>query len=296
MKEINMNRSKYLAILIIALVILVSFISFSTFGQDRKKGEVEKFVGSETCKGCHGDLYDILKEESPHWEVIFGPKIPFEKKGCEFCHGQGEKHAESEGKGFITTFKREGANERSEVCLKCHQKQKEFFKFRRGVHKLDTVACNDCHKIMGHRLAKKLLKAKETDLCFSCHQAIKSKFYLPTRHKVLEGAMQCTDCHTPHGTQRTLSLKRWNKFNDDACFKCHPEKRGPWVFEHLSVETEGCSTCHSPHGSSNRFLLNRRDVRTVCLQCHGQRHFPNFSCINCHTQIHGSNFSSRFLQ
>jgi hypothetical protein len=42
--------------------------------------------------------------------------------------------------------------------------------------------------------------------------------------------------------------------------------------------------------------LIRRDVRNVCLECHGQRHFLNYSCVNCHTQIHGSNFSSRFLQ
>jgi hypothetical protein len=43
-------------------------------------------------------------------------------------------------------------------------------------------------------------------------------------------------------------------------------------------------------------LLIRRDIRTLCMECHGQPHFQNFSCVNCHTQIHGSNFSSRFLQ
>jgi DmsE family decaheme c-type cytochrome len=143
------------------------------------------------------------------------------------------------------------------------------------------------------------LKGRETDLCASCHQDVKSKFYLPSRHKVMEGALKCTDCHTPHGTRTRASLRKWNKFNDDTCFKCHPEKRGPWVFEHLAVKTEGCSICHVPHGSANRFLLVRPDVRTLCLECHGLRHGPGStfsSCVKCHSQIHGSNFSSRFFQ
>jgi DmsE family decaheme c-type cytochrome len=116
---------------------------------------------------------------------------------------------------------------------------------------------------------------------------------------VIEGALKCTDCHTPHGTRTRASLRKWNKFNVDTCFQCHPEKRGPWVFEHMAAKTEGCRICHVPHGSPNRFLLIRPDVRTLCLECHGLRHGPNptfSSCVKCHSQIHGSNFSSRFLQ
>jgi DmsE family decaheme c-type cytochrome len=125
---------------------------------------------------------------------------------------------------------------------------------------------------------------------------VKGQFYLPVRHKVLEGAMKCTDCHTPHGTRNRASLTTWNRFNVDACFTCHPEKRGPWVFEHTAVKEEGCTVCHKPHGSPNRFLLTTRDVRRICIQCHGQHHFNPLSCVNCHSQINGSNFSDRFLQ
>jgi DmsE family decaheme c-type cytochrome len=134
------------------------------------------------------------------------------------------------------------------------------------------------------------------ELCISCHQEVKGKFYLPSRHKVLEGALKCTDCHAPHGSRTRASLKKWNKSNDDVCFECHAEKRGPWVFEHLAVKTEGCMVCHEPHGSPNRFMLVRRDVRRMCIECHGAVHFSPASCINCHSQIHGSNFSRRFFQ
>ena len=294
-----MNRSRYLAILIIALVTSVSFVSLTSFSQEKvktQKAQKEGYVESETCKGCHPDLYDAFRKDNPHWKNMLDSRVLPDKKGCESCHGPGGKHAEAEGKGFILSFKNKNAKEQSDACLACHDKQKSFFQFQRGVHKLSAVGCNDCHKVHGAQIAEHLLKGKETDLCFSCHLDVKSKFYLPSNHRVLQGAVKCTDCHTPHGTRTRASLRKWNKFNDDVCFKCHPNKRGPWVFEHASVKTEGCATCHSPHGSPNRFLLIRRDVKTVCLECHGQRHYPKFSCVNCHTQIHGSNFSSRFFQ
>lgn len=290
-----MNRGRYLAILFIASAVLVFCMSFSSFSQEKPKVEKEGYLESltpEACKTCHEETFEAFKKENPHYQTILDPKLPVEKKGCESCHGPGRKHLNKE-EGFIS-FKDKNAKIRSDPCLKCHQREKTFFQFNRGVHKLSAVGCNDCHQIHKSPAAKNLLKGNETDLCFSCHQEVKYKFYFPTRHKVLEGALICSDCHTPHGTRTRASLRRWNKFGFDICFECHPEKRGPWVFEHPSVKFEGCSICHDPHGSPNRFLLIRRDVRSVCIQCHGQRHFNPTSCVNCHTQIHGSNFS-RFL-
>ena len=289
-----MNRSKYLAVFTIAFVIAISFISIVSFGQE--KVQEEGYVGPETCKECHPDLYEGFKKDNPHWRNVLDPKVPPDKKGCESCHGPGGKHAEAEGEGFIFSFKNKNSVMESDVCLKCHQKQKELFQFRRGVHQLSALGCNDCHQIHETQVTQNLLKAKETDLCFSCHGDVKAKFYLPNNHRVIQGALKCSDCHTPHGSRNRASLRNMNKFDTDVCYKCHPEKQGPWVFEHGAQKFEGCNVCHSPHGSPNKFLLIRRDVRTLCMECHGQPHFPRFSCINCHTQIHGSNFSSRFLQ
>jgi len=290
-----MDRVKYLGITVVALVALVSLVALSSFGQEKGKESKGGYAGAETCKGCHQDLYDGFKKDAPHWRSFDDPKVAVGKKGCESCHGPGEEHAKAEGKGMIFSFQGKNARDRSAPCLMCHQKEKDLFQFGRGVHQLGAVGCNDCHQIHGSQVAS-LLKKKEAELCFSCHQEVKGKFYLPTHHKVLEGAVKCSDCHTPHGTRTRASLRKWNKFNDDVCFSCHPEKRGPWVFEHLAVKVEGCSSCHVSHGSPNRFLLTARDTRRVCIQCHGQRHINPRSCTNCHTQIHGSNFSSRFFQ
>ena len=290
-----MKRNWRWAIVLSAAVCLVFLISLPSSSQEGKKVQNGGYAGAETCKGCHDDFYSAFKKDTPHWRSVADPKGPAGKKGCESCHGPGEKHAEAEGKGFIFSFKGKNALDRSEPCLTCHQKQKDLFQFRRGVHQLSAVGCNDCHQIHGTPVAR-LLKKQETDLCFSCHQEVRGKFYLPNNHRVLQGAVKCTDCHTPHGTRTRASLRKWNKFNEDVCFKCHPEKRGPWVFPHLAVQVEGCSNCHLPHGSPNRFLLTARDTRRVCIQCHGQRHINPRSCTTCHTQIHGSNFSSRFFQ
>jgi DmsE family decaheme c-type cytochrome len=286
MKEMSMKWVRCLTIGMGVLAILIFIISFVSFSQEGKKEQREKegYLGAETCKDCHPEIYDLFKKD------------PHRGKECESCHGPGAKHAEAEGKGFIFSYQQGNTKDRSDICLKCHEKQKTFFQFRRGVHRLSSVGCDNCHQIHSTKVAKNLLKKKDPDLCFSCHGDVKSKFYLPNKHPVIQGALTCSDCHTPHGSQTRASLRKINKFNIDVCFKCHPEKRGPWVFEHGAQKFEGCNVCHSPHGSPNKFMLIRRNIRTLCMECHGQPHFPNFSCVNCHTQIHGSNFSSRFLQ
>ena len=108
-----------------------------------------------------------------------------------------------------------------------------------------------------------------------------------------------------------------NKANWEACVKCHVEKRGPFVYEHPVVRVEGCAACHTPHGSVNNFLLKRREMRLLCLQCHsvfhtspsvsglnGQANVPHGrlgfqtsgDCTRCHVAIHGSNFDEYLLR
>jgi len=274
-----------------ALLILIDVRLEAARGQ-KGKG----YAGSEVCQSCHQETFSRFQRHDPHWKIMEESKASLGLWGCEACHGPGKEHADTGDPGAILSFIKASGLDRSEACLKCHSKEKELFQFSRSEHKLTSVACNDCHQIHSSRPLARLLKTEQVELCISCHQEVKGKFYLPSRHKVLEGALKCTDCHAPHGSRTRASLKKWNKFNDDVCFECHAEKRGPWVFEHLAVKTEGCMVCHEPHGSPNRFMLVRRDVRRMCIECHGAVHFSPASCINCHSQIHGSNFSRRFFQ
>ena len=73
-----MIRVRYLMILVFGIVLLVTVVSIPCFGQDKGKVEKEGYIGSETCQGCHGELYETFKK-NPHWG-----------KECESCHGPGQ--------------------------------------------------------------------------------------------------------------------------------------------------------------------------------------------------------------
>jgi DmsE family decaheme c-type cytochrome len=99
-----------------------------------------------------------------------------------------------------------------------------------------------------------------------------------------------------------------------SCFNCHGEKRGPFVFEHAPMRTDGCSACHEPHGSANPRMLIANQQRVVCLQCHANLGVaapdlggtpPAFhdlasgryqQCSVCHISVHGSNVSHQLLR
>jgi DmsE family decaheme c-type cytochrome len=83
---------------------------------------------------------------------------------------------------------------------------------------------------------------------------------------VREGKIVCSNCHNPHGSA-TEALLREYSINDN-CYKCHAEKRGPFLFEHAPVR-ENCLSY--PHGTTNEYLLKVSRPR-LCAECHGFNH------------------------
>jgi DmsE family decaheme c-type cytochrome len=156
-----------------------------------------------------------------------------------------------------------------------------------------------------------MLRASEQQLCMQCHTETKHQFNLPFRHKVLEGAMKCSDCHNPHGGFEAKQT-RLATGADASCLKCHTDKQGPFTYEHQPVKTEGCVSCHTPHGSSNPRLLRTARVAQLCIECHSQAHGVGApmppartqhnlnaqyaDCTVCHVKIHGSHTSPFFMR
>jgi DmsE family decaheme c-type cytochrome len=267
-----------------------------------------QYVGSDTCKTCHEDIYKGF-ETTPHWKTNFLGQGPA-KHGCEACHGPGKAHVD--GGGDVTkifTFQGVAPDKISERCLKCHEYGEEHSNFARSVHNINDISCIDCHSPHHAKDAQYLLKERQPDLCYSCHTEIKPDFSRPFHHRVNEGLIKCTDCHNQHGGFLTKQL-RSTASQDMVCFKCHVDKAGPFVFEHAPVKTEGCVACHTPHGSSNPRLLKRSNINLLCLECHtltvdsGVPGLPSFhnqavkyqACTMCHPQIHGSNFNTFFFK
>jgi DmsE family decaheme c-type cytochrome len=280
-------------------------------------------VGSNACKTCHADIW-LNFYKNAHFKSIASGTEPPERTGCEGCHGPAKAHVEARG-GKTTiprAFSLMPPKAVLETCLTCHASNFDKANIRRSEHTQADVVCTNCHSIHHAATPKYLLAKKQSDLCYSCHASIRAQFEMPSRHRVNEGFMQCTDCHNPHGSftgtwgmgQRSHMVTQALD-NEIPCFKCHVDKRGPFVYEHPSVRVEGCQMCHNPHGSTNAKLLRRPVVFTICLECHnggasGTRNMgvdiqtarhnlldPKFQkCTTCHVRIHGSDADQFFLR
>jgi predicted CXXCH cytochrome family protein len=224
--------------------------------------------------------------------------------------------AEAESSSTQTTEPPKAEYVGTETCAMCHAKQ--FQEFKQSTHaqisipgeEVKAQGCEMCHgpgslhvDAGGGRGVGGLVNlSKDPSACFECHLDKKAELRLPYHHPVLEGKMSCADCHNAHAPDvRPWSATTLKDINE-ACFKCHKEQRGPFVWEHEALR-EGCTTCHKVHGSIHDKLLLARD-NNLCLRCHTQTNFPTIggsghgarlpqgTCFSagCHITVHGSNF------
>jgi DmsE family decaheme c-type cytochrome len=297
--------STLLACSLISLIIARTSVSQAT----------PKYVGSETCKGCHEAQWTAFQKNA-HYRAEQDPKLVSDQAGCESCHGPGSLHAEAGGDrsnpdfATIRNFKTIPAEKANEICASCHSGGEQFY-WKHSDHSRAGLSCLQCHSIH-HRQnagAGPMLTAVDVNhLCVTCHKdkraAIARSAHMPLR----EGRMTCYDCHNPHGSAGPHQIRAAS--NNELCYKCHADKRGPFLWEHPPVR-ENCLNCHQPHGSNNdKALAAKRPY--LCQSCHiGTRHpstlydkpdlvgnrLFNRSCTNCHSQVHGSNHpSGRYLE
>ena len=226
-------------------------------------------VGSEQCLACHQD-----KEEQVQ-------KVHSE---CESCHGAGSVHLENPSRENIA-YPGEAA------CLACHQyRDTRRLTWKSSEHRQANLVCIDCHSLHQEPFRKPDVRFRyltpKSALCMKCHTNKVGQFRMTSHHPVLEGALDCVACHNPHEDRKLQATTGRN----DLCYRCHQEKRGPWVYEHEPA-AEDCLICHNPHGSVSRRLL-RRNEPYLCLTCHS-------SAINRHvnqasTGIPGTNYTRAF--
>ena len=280
------------------------------------------FVGSQVCRTCHPDVTSTFFK-NPHNKSLVDAKLPPSAQGCESCHGPGLNHIENRGgKATIRAFSVMQPKQILDACLTCHNQTLSRANIQLSSHTTADVVCTSCHSIHKSTTPKALLAKLQTELCYTCHTDVRAQFSMPFKHRVNEGFMTCSDCHNPHGgaspTWRTASRPRMMEqslANEEPCLKCHVDKRGPFVFEHAAVRTDGCESCHQPHGSANARLLKRPSAFAVCLECHngagtGRINIgvpkqapghnmadPRFhNCTSCHIRVHGSNGNQYFLR
>ncbi len=270
------------------------------------------YVGEDTCATCHEtqskQLHATLHGKAQN------ERTPAAGQGCETCHGPGQAHVDAGGdKTKIRRFADLSAREVNDTCLSCHGSRGSHAQWNGGMHDARNVTCTTCHSVHSPKSEKAQLKTiTATETCATCHKQEVMKVQKSGHMPVREGKMECTSCHTPHGSNNVRMLKAGNNINE-ACASCHAEKRGPFLWEHAAVR-ENCASCHDPHGSNNdRMLVAKAPM--LCQRCHVSSRHPatiydgaqlalasnrlvGRACVNCHSQIHGSNSpaGNRFLR
>ena len=166
-----------------------------------------------------------------------------------------------------------------ETCSACHEQITKRYRLESHYgssiaegEKIVGEACESCHgpgslHVDGGGDKSKIVRYSAEN-CFSCHTDKKVQFQLQYHHPVPEGQMACTDCHDIHSTGRAVRSVTSLERQDEKCFKCHKEMKGPFVFEHDAMR-EGCQICHEPHGGVYNKLLVADD-HALCLRCHWQ--------------------------
>ncbi|MGF1643092.1 MAG: DmsE family decaheme c-type cytochrome [Thiotrichales bacterium] len=265
----------------------------------------DTYIGSEMCIDCHGEQHTRLL--ATRHGVSADSRTPIAREGCEGCHGPGMEHAASGG--AIIGFghgKPTPAEAQNAQCLQCHEDTRRIH-WQGSAHAAADLSCADCHR--AHHADLDWRSSAGTTLCQSCHPQVRAELLKASAHPVRQGGMACVDCHGAHGTAGPSALRALTL--NQSCHTCHPEKRGPFLWEHEPA-SDDCSHCHLAHGSNHPALLKFR-TPLLCQQCHqtagslsvlehvrtfadnragSARFVAGLGCLNCHAQVHGSNHPS----
>ena len=285
----------------------------------------DDFVDEAACVQCHGEPHASF-ERSGHKPYMFDPKAPFDKKGCQGCHGPGGPHIANleepeKIRQFILSFTKSKPIESSMGCLRCHNDTMTMAHWRRSGHGRAEVSCNSCHGI--HRgtpeeerraseLAatkkkrkvpffvaaaepRKLLKTDEATLCGECHAKEAGEFRHNFHHPIPEGRMVCSDCHEIHprrASEKQHAAQTGIRSGDQRLI-------GSW-----KQGSEVCKSCHAE--AAGPIIFEHYPVAghtgDGCMDCHRPhgshnpkmlRTFSRGLCNQCHTDKASNHFPGR---
>jgi DmsE family decaheme c-type cytochrome len=223
----------------------------------------------EFCATCHETYTKSFLAANVH-----------RNQSCEDCHGPASRHLETRGQepGMILSFKTMTPEQRSEVCLKCHENAHgPGGDWRTSVHAHSGVACTDCHtnhydvppgtpatqvvSLSDPHAETMIARAQDAEPQESDSTASADAPVTPASLVVVR-AQDAEQLPSLAGTSNNLAAVA-----PGICYQCHEDKRGLEEVAHPhqigGVNCFNCTTCHNPHG--NIVAATRKDN---CLECH----------------------------
>lgn len=282
-------------------------------------------IATEVCVECHDVEYEAIRS-GPHW-MVDDQRTPGARHQCATCHGDLAEHvegadaAEADGMRTFGVASTLSAAEQNRLCSSCHR-ERGLLHWPGSAHDAEDVGCVGCHRM--HSEDRVRSREDQQAVCLDCHRALRADLFKPYTHPLREHTVGCSDCHAAHGGPGDHGLRDFSV--NETCYRCHAEKRGPFLWEHAPV-SEDCMLCHDAHGSVNRGMLDSRQPQ-LCQSCHeptGAAHNPlgphaqhsrlglgfpdqdspgggdgtetrgsarfvlGEACLNCHGMVHGSN-------
>lgn len=259
------------------------------------------YAGPDVCLRCHLDFAKRWASVT-HSKELLKPGRPPAATGCEACHGPGADHALGNRKKIVA-WPGLDQDERTAVCLKCHQGKVEAEPWSNTAHSL-VLSCDKCHEV--HRPVEQdwLLRQPQVKLCLACHDTLPQEIKAKTHHTLADDALTCDMCHNPHGSDNAHLL---TMPQGELCEGCHGDDvpkgaehdRKDWRLNHKDQakhHEEQCYMCHSqesfcdqchviqtPH--SDDFALKHKAEALkhpkACLSCHDKQEF----CGLCHDPL-----------
>ncbi len=213
----------------------------------------------------------------------------------------------------------------NEACLAaCHTHDRNAAVLEESAHgqlkvegtEMPLVNCESCHGPGSEAIAqdyiekhgqcdttefipiRRLPAGAQALLCLKCHSSysLGNVQYWPDGEHA-RNEVACQDCHKLH---KGSKQKAHGKEINDLCFSCHEKTKAEFAFSSRHPVPDGimlCTDCHDPHGTGNQFNIKAMDMKSLCINCHGQFIGPftfehadlTDDCTTCHN-THGSMF------
>jgi DmsE family decaheme c-type cytochrome len=259
-----------------------------------KVPDAEYIREDELCMTCHEAHVIHFKEKNVHRQF-----------SCEECHGPASEHVGTRGQevGKILNVKRLGPAQRSEICLRCHEKEvtpAHVAQWRISTHAHSGISCSDCHTAHhdvppGTPTVNPEQSALSTTPGAKVAKAPAAPKADPQLRTTAATKASRTQAETKPDEEKPPSLRgssqRLLADSPETCYRCHEGS-------HRMLELTGphrigtgsnfkCTTCHGAQGT-----LTAQSGKELCLNCHTNPLSANWhdsthnqadlQCIDCH--------------